>query len=173
MPVTATDLKAYLSGGASNTDKNASIGGIISSTLITDNVVANLFDNVSYAESVAGDIEYRCFYLKNTNGTDTVTAVLAWIQSQTPSGSTVIAIGLDPAGVGNGSTTGVAATPADENTAPSGVTFSTSPVDAASGLAIGTMTAGQAIAIWIRRTITALAPSVAHDPATIRIQGTP
>ena len=35
--IETTDIKIYLSGGATNTDPNASLGGIISSTELVDN----------------------------------------------------------------------------------------------------------------------------------------
>jgi hypothetical protein len=172
MAVVASDLKIFLSGGASNSNPNNSIGGIISSSEVSTTVMNNLFDNVSDAEAVAGDVEYRCIYLSNENATDTLNAAAVFIQSNTPSGDSAIAIGLDPAGIGNGSTTGVAATPANENTAPAGVTFST-PSDSGSALAIGTLDAGEVQAIWIRRTISAAAASAASDPFTLRVTGTP
>lgn len=172
MAVVASDLKIYLSGGGSNTDPNASIGGAVSSTEVSSTPMNNLFDNVSDAEAVAGDVEYRCVYLSNDNATDTLNSAAVFIQSNTPSGDSTIAIGLDPAGIGNGTSTGVAATPANESTAPAGVTFST-PADSASALAIGNLDAGEAQAVWIRRTISAGAASQASDPFTLRVTGTP
>ena len=59
MPIVSADIKYRLSGGASNSDQNASLGGVKSS----NEASASLFDNVSSAEAVSGDTEYRCFYV--------------------------------------------------------------------------------------------------------------
>jgi len=67
MAIATTDHKAYLTGGSANTNVNLSLGGAISATLITDNVINNLFDNVSTAESLAGMTDYRCIAIKNEN----------------------------------------------------------------------------------------------------------
>jgi len=170
MPITATDINFYLSGGATNTNPNASLGGAISTTQITDATLNNLFDDVTGAESSAGDTEYRCFYVKNDHATLTWQTVVAWIASNTPSPGTTVDIGLDPAGVGDGATTGVATTIADEGTAPTGVTFS-APASAAAGLAIGNIPPGQAIAVWVRRTVSAGAAAYNNDQVTIQFQG--
>lgn len=176
MPVIASDMKWYLSGGSSNTDPNASLGGIISSTEITTNTLANLFDNVSSSEAAVGDVEYRCAYLKNTNGSASLTNTKLWIQSNTPSVSTIMAIALDPAGITDGvSPPAVVASPLDENNPPPGVDFNLSPlpVDEPSAIVIGTMVAGACIAVWFRRTVSAATGAAAHDASTYRVEGIP
>jgi hypothetical protein len=169
MPIAQADIDFHLSGGGANADPNASLGGTISGTQITDATVANLFDNVSGAESSAGDTEYRCFYLKNAHASLTWQGVNVWIGTNTPSADTDVEIGLDPAGVGEGSTTGVAATVADESTAPAGVTFS----KPASGspLNVGDIPAGSAIAVWVKRTVSAGASAYNADSVIIEAQG--
>lgn len=177
MAVTASDMKFRLSGGLSNTDQNASIGGAISETDVVSNTLQNLFDNVSGAQAASGITEYRCIYILNDHATDTINSLVIWIQSNTPSADTIIAIALDPAGIGDGTSTGVAATPSplDESTPPPGVDFAVSPlpVDEATAISIGTLTAGQAQAVWIRRIVSAAAVAVSNDAATLRISGTP
>lgn len=172
MAVTNADMKVYLSGGPGASTPAASIGDEISSTQITDNSLENLFDNIAPAEATAGLIDYRCFYLKNTHASDDLDATVIWINSNTPSTTTTIAIGLDPAGVGDGAATGVAATPVNDVTAPAGVTFST-PTTEGAGLAIGQIDNGECQAVWVRRTITAGTASAAHDAFTLKISGTP
>lgn len=172
MAVVSSDLKFYLSGGGSNTDPNAALGGVISSTEVSATAMNNLFDNVSDAEATAGDTEYRCAYIVNTNGTDTLNSAAIYIQSNTPSGDSALNIGLDPVGNGDGSTDGIAATIANESTAPAGVTFSAA-ADSGSALAIGTLGPGEGRAVWFRRVIGAAAASQASDPFTLRVTGTP
>lgn len=112
----------------------------------------NVFDSVSPINSLVGSVEYRCLYISNT-GTTTVNDVKVWIKTQT-TGPDDLDIGLDPAGVGNGSTTGVAVVTALETAAPAGVVF-TRPLTYATGLSVGTLAPGDGIALWERRTVPA------------------
>lgn len=161
MAIASTDIKYRLSGGASNTDPAAALGGVASTT--TD-VGSAYFDDVTSAEAVAGDIEYRCIYVKNTHASLTLIGATVWIQTNTPSTSTDAAIGL-----GTSAINGTEQTVANENTAPTGVTFS-SPTSFATGLSIGDLAAGAHKAVWVRRTVTAGAAS-ASDGFTLRVQG--
>ena len=160
MSIISTDIQYRLSGGASNSDPAASLGGVKSSTARG----TNIFDDVSSAEAVAGDIEYRCIYIHNAHGTLTYQAPKIWIQTNTPSADTTVAIGL-----GTSAVNGTEQTVGDESTAPSGVSFS-SPTDFAGGIALTDIPAGQHRAIWERRTVTAGAAAYA-DSYTLRVQG--
>lgn len=164
MPITSTDIEYRLSGGASNTDPNASIGGIKSSTEIGTGL-HNLFDVVGSAETTAGDTEYRCFYVHNAHGTLTLTSAVAFIQSQTPSADTSVEIGVGAAAV-NATETATA----DESTAPSGVTFFAA-ANLGAALALGDIPAGQHRAVWVKRIVGAGAAAYTDDQATIRVQG--
>lgn len=117
-------------------------------TITVANNTNTLFDDIAVADSIAGDTEYRCFYVKNAHGSTSMVDAVLWIDTQTP-GADSIEIGLDAAGAG-----GTATTIANENTAPSSVTFS-APSDSSAGLSLGTLTAGQAYPVWIKRAIPA------------------
>lgn len=160
MPIISTDIKYKLSGGAANADPLLSIGGAKSSV----DSSTTIFDDVSSAEASAGDVEYRCVYILNTHATLAYQAAKVWIQAQTPSGDTDVAIGLAAAGL-NAAETAVA----NENTAPVGVTFS-APSSFAGGLSLGSIPAGQYYGVWVRRTVNAAAAS-ASDSFTLRVQG--
>jgi hypothetical protein len=155
----AVDIEYRLSGGSGNTDPAASLGGAMSST----EAGSGLFDNVSSAEAAAGDIEYRCVYVANVGTTTALTAVI-WIQANTPSGDTTIAIALGGEGVN-----GTAETVGDENTAPSGESFS-SPSSAGSGLSLGGLAQNDEYPVWIRRTVTAGAAAATSDTFTLRVR---
>ena len=160
MAIISTDIQYRLSGGASNSDPAASLGGVKSSTARG----TNIFDDVSSAEAAAGDVEYRCTYIHNNHGTLTLQGARVWIQSNTPSADTTVEIGLGTSAVnGTEQTVGAA------GTAPSGVSFS-APADYANGLVIGDIPAGQHKAIWEKRTVTAGA-AVYADSYTLRVQG--
>lgn len=160
MPIVSTDIKFRLSGGASNTDPAAALGGDKSST----DAASTIFDDVSSAEATAGDIEYRCVYVHNNHGSLTLQGAKVWIQTQTPSADTDVAIGL-----GSSAVNGTEQTVANEGTAPTSVTFS-APSSFAGGLTIGDIPAGQHKAVWVRRTVNAGA-AAASDSFALRVQG--
>jgi hypothetical protein len=166
MPISSTDLKYRLSGGASNADPNASLGGAKSSTEVTDNTDNNLFDDVSGAEHTAGDVEYRCIYCHNGHGSLTLTGAAVWIDSDTSGADSDISIA-----VGTAAVNGTEQTIADESTAPTGVSWSDAAVSRATGLSLGDLPAGQHKAVWVRRTITAGSTPQAADTCSLRFGG--
>lgn len=165
MAIVAGDIDFLLSGGGSNADPDASLGGAISSTEITDASLHNLFDVVGSAEASAGDVEYRCMYVKNSHATLTLSNAVVWIQTQTPSDDTAIAIALAGEGVN-----GTAETIADESTAPAGESF-TAPANEGAALAIGDIPPGEHQAIWVRRTVSAAASAYTGDSVVLRVKG--
>lgn len=164
----ATDIEKRYSGGVANSDPDLSLGDVMSSEVIPSNTLGNLFDNVTEPERTSGTVEYRCFYFVNTHATETLPNASIFIASQTPSAGTAVAIGLDAAGVGDGATTGVAETIPDETTPPASVAFS-APTNAATGLSVGNLAPGDAIALWVRRTVDPGTAARATDPFTIAI----
>lgn len=171
MAVELSDIDWRLSGGATNANPAAALGGAISFAELVSGIFGGLFDDASAAEATAGDIEYRCLYIFNRHAADSLTSVVVWIEVQTTSADTSLDIGLDPAGNGNGATTGVATTVANEGTAPGGVAFS-APATAGAGLSIGTLGPGEGRAIWLRRTVNAGAVAASLDRCELRVQGT-
>lgn len=165
MPVASSDILFYLSGGSGNTDPNASLGGVISTTAITPASLHNLFDAVNGSEASAGDTEYRCLYVKNTHATLSLLSAVAWLSANTPSTDDTIDIGLGTSAVG-----GTEQTVANESTAPTGVTFS-APSSFGAGLSIGDIANGSWKAIWVRRTVNASAAAYNSDSATLSVQG--
>ena len=159
MAIVSTDIQYRLSGGASNSDPALSLGGVKSST-----AASNYFDDVSSAEASAGDTEYRCVYVHNNHGTLSLIGAKVFIQTNTPSSDTDVAIGL-----GSSAINGTEQTVANESTAPTGVSFS-APTTFAGGLAIGDLAAGAHRAVWVRRTVNAGAAAYA-DSFTLRVQG--
>jgi hypothetical protein len=76
-------------------------------TITIANQANKVWDDVSKAEALAGDTEYRCLYVKNTHSTDTMSTGLLWRHTDT-AGQDVLSVELDPAGNGDGTSTGVA-----------------------------------------------------------------
>ena len=157
MPIIANEIVYRLSGGAANANANASLGGAKSSTVVP----AALFDDVTSAESAAGDTEYRCIYVHNANGTLTMQNAVLWITANTTANRIAV-------GVGSSAVNGTEQTVADENTAPTGVTFS-QPTTKGAAIALGNIPAGQHRAVWLRRAITA-ASAASNDTYSLRVE---
>jgi hypothetical protein len=160
MAIASTDIQYRLSGGAGNTSPAASLGGAKSTTAAS----ASIFDDVSSSEAVAGDTEYRCIYVHNAHGSLPLIGATLWIPTNTPSTTTTVDVG-----VGTSVVNGTEQVVADENTAPSGVTFVAAASQGA-GVALGDIPAGQSRAVWLRRTVQA-GTGAASDSATIRVTG--
>lgn len=145
MPISLTELQIRLSGGASNADEHLSFGGAMSSVQAATGTIDTLFDDITSAEAVAGQTDYRCFYAYNANATIDFTSAIIYMNTL-PGGDGVMSIGLDPGGV---NTTPTA--PADRYTAPSGVTFSSTVTSSGAALSMGTLPALGRYAFWLRR----------------------
>lgn len=166
MPSAAEIVLRY-SGGAGNTDPLASLGGALSTAaggVVDDNVLHDIFDLVSGAERLAGDIEYRGIYVRN-EGADTLFGAVIWISSDTTAAFTELDIALAAEAVN-----ATMATIANESTAPGGVTFS-HPSTEGTGLSIGDIPAGQMKGIWLRRTVSAGSTAQASDTCQISVAG--
>jgi hypothetical protein len=163
MAVLSTDLKFFLSGGADNTNPNASLGGVISSEEVVDDTLNNLFADVSGAEHAIGSTKYRCIYLVNDSASIAYNVKL-YIDSNTIAVDDTINIGKDLAGVD-----GTADTVANEDTAPDpAVTFTTAD-GYANAIDLGNIPAGQKYAFWIKRIVSAGDTAQADNEATIKV----
>lgn len=133
-------------------------------TIAITNKTLNIFDDVTKAEALSGDTEYRGLYFENSHSSDSMTDAKFWIENNTP--------GQDVINVADGDEAVNIAleTIADEDTAPSGPDFdSANPIDFASGLALPTPLAfGDFKGWWLRRTVPANV-SAAEDKNTFRI----
>lgn len=159
MSIVAADIELRYSGGAANTSPTAALGGALSTAgggTIDTGVKNDAWDDVSSAEALAGDTEYRGWYVKNNHATLTLSDARIYISADSANTSDIIDIALASEAV---STT--IATITDEQTAPVGPSF-THPTTFAGGLQLNSATGLIAQAykgIWCRRTITAAAPA--------------
>lgn len=136
------------------------------------NNFGNLWDNISSQESLDGSTEYRCIYIHNTGDTTIFTPKI-WIKQQ-PTGPDTLSIALDAAGVGDGSTTGVAAVIIDEEDSTnvlSGLTF-TSPSTQGTGLAPAQLDPGECVAYWQKRELASNNDTQAlNDTSIVSVSG--
>jgi len=165
MPILTTDIVFRLSGGSANTSPVASLGGAMSTAgggVIATGVANNLWDDVTGAQSAAGVVEHRAFYVTNTNATITWQNVVFWIDVQvaTDAAHDTVDVALASEAVN----TAIAQTLASETSVPTGVTFTT-PTTKAGGLSIGNIAASQFKGLWTRRNILAGASAAAAAPS--------
>ncbi len=168
MAIAASDIKLRISGAnASATDPNGSYGGAMSTVsggIIVTNVLNNDMDDITSAEASSGITIYHNYYYKNEHGSLTYISPKFYIDTQTNSGDTSVAMAL-VAEAKNVATTRLA----NETTAPSGITFST-PANYAGGIAIGSLDSGDYRGIWVKYIVGSSASAVL-DSYTLGIQG--
>lgn len=163
MPIIASEIQFRLSGGAANADANASLGGAISANAVSGTSLNNLFDDITGEENAASEAEYRCFYVRNGNATLTLQNAVIYVTNQVAGGA------LAEIGVGTAALGGTEQTVANENTAPTGVTYS-APATRATGLALGNIGPSSHKAVWVRRTA-ANSAAVNNDGFTWEVAG--
>ena len=145
MAIVASDIKVFLSGGQSNTNVNASLGGVPSTTEVAASALHNLWDRVDGDESKAGDTEYRIVYIQNKHASITGTNVRAYFHTNE---SSFLTIGVKEAINTN------AGALTNENTAPTGITFYAAATKSAA-VDIGDLAPNAYRALYIKRTIPA------------------
>lgn len=164
--IVTAELKWMYTGGASNSDADASLGGAVSSVEITTASDNNLFDDVSGDEASPGDTEYRCLALKNTNASITLQNSKLWFTSNTTSADDTLNMAL--------AATGLNAVPeslANESTAPTGGESFSAPASKAAGLSVGNVPASQYYPIFLQRIVSAAASAVNGNSAILKWEG--
>ena len=99
MVLSSSDLQLRLSGGATNSDATASLGGVLSSQAVSSTTLHNVFDKITGDESNAGDTEYRIVYVRN-GGSQTAENVRVYLSGNYDSG-------VQPSGLANDISIGV------------------------------------------------------------------
>lgn len=158
-PPSPTDAALYYSapeaeaGFADPGERDTSLGGYVSTTRVTGFGLNDIFRNIEDEEAENGIVLYRALALANTHPDVPWPGLRAWLEEQSVLSDATFAIGLDPAGVVDlDSETAQGETIVDEETAPSGVSFS-APDNRQDGLGIGDLPPRSAIIIWVRLTV--------------------
>ena len=160
------------SGAAGNSLAGAassSLGKYITTTTIPDATANAVFDDVSGAENAASTVDYRCVFVHNSNAANALQNAVVWLSAEVAGGAS-IAVGADTtaaSAIGSASFQSLQIT--TETSVPVGVTF-TSPTTSATGVALGTIPAGQCKAFWIRRTASNSA-ALSNDGVTFSVTG--
>lgn len=165
---TDMDLKYSVAAAAGNTTAGTqvtSLGDQVSTTSLATSGANVQFDDVSSAEALAGDTEYRCFFVCNNHATDSALNVTISVQVQATRSTWTVAAdttGVTAKGLGSAQ----ALTIANENTAPASVTGTFG-----SSAALGTIPAGSVAGFWVKRVVGASTAALTADTATLRIGG--
>lgn len=179
MAIASTDIKikgSTTAGSAGDSTAQTvaghNLGKFMSSTVIADATLDNLFPDATGDENAASNVDYQCLFIHNSHATLTLQNAVVWCSADIAGGATS-SIGLDgtPASAHN-SGSNQAVTIADKNIAPSGVTFSAAAdvASKAAGLSIGDLPAGECKALWIRRAQTN-SDAQDSDGVTISVAG--
>ena len=146
MVFTGNDIRYYKSGLTAD-----GLGGPRHNDSVSPVSLHNVFNLVSGIERASGKTKYRCIYAKNTNLTETAINPTLFIPKDTVSSTTTLYAGFDiDAGIGDGTSSGVAQSIANEATAPTNVLF-TQATDPSKGMRFGAdIPPGKAIAIWLK-----------------------
>lgn len=192
MAIVAGDLDKYLTGAGSDggvqADPDASLGSYRSSTEITDSADNNLFDDVSGAESTAGDTEYRCICIKNNHGSLELQTAKVFLQEAVVGAGNSIEFAVetpetanltngDAQSIVNESTVPTSINTTDHNGVGSGVSAWSTASDYAGGVAVNlgahdaNLGVGEQIFVWIKRIIGVGAAAAAAVDFNIRIEG--
>jgi len=155
MSLSSSNIKFYQCTTWAEGDTHG--GDIDTESEITSGVGENIFDDVSEAERVAGDTEYRKIYVRNEN-TDTWAAVKAWIESFTPAENDEIEIKMGT-NAGVQSVEGVA----------EGYVSPDSKVHA-NVLSIGDLVQNDYQAVWIKRTVSAEGDGYTENTFTLAFE---
>lgn len=170
MSVASSDIKLRYSvstGSAGLTTagvRDAALGKYVSTTDVSAPPNA-FYDDVSSAEALAGRTEYRCIFVYNSHSTDTALNVTVSITGEVAGGgATTLALDNIAAAAASGASA-LSATIASDTTVPTGVgTFGTS-------VTIGTLAAGQARAVWLKRVVGASTAALVGDGFTFNVGG--
>ena len=157
------EVDFFLSGGAANTDPNASLGGDKSTTLVDNAAEPNLFEDIGTAEADAGSEKFRLVYIEAT--TKNYTDMGVWISTPTPSADTEISLALAEEGLN-----APAAAIADEDTMPPNVVF-TRPTQDYAMIALPDMVIGDYIGLWIQRSAKAGSAGYQNDYVRLDVEG--
>jgi hypothetical protein len=156
MAITATDIVQRLTvktGTAGDTTAGTpagSLGGFTSTTAMGTGA-NSLFDDITGAENTASTVDYRAFDVLNNHATLTYQNAVAYLASEVAGGAS-IAIAIDNVGPVAKGAASQGASIATETTAPTGVGTFSAPTTSATGLALGSIPAGQVRRVWVRRT---------------------
>lgn len=165
-------VKTGSAGNSTASSATNSLGKYISTTEFTAGT-NTLYDDISGAENLADTVDYRCVFIHNSNGSNTLVGTKVWVSAETGGGASV-AIAIDTTAASALGSASAQALEAATETAPggsiTGLSYST-PTTLAAGLTLGDLTtAAPCRAFWVRRTA-AHTTALSNDGCTLSAGG--
>jgi hypothetical protein len=155
----ASDLTFHLTGGASNADPDASLGGTGSSEVLSSTALNNLFDNINPDETLSGPLtEYRAIDIVNDG--DAEARSIEFYLTDTPNSESILAIWYDSTGTQS---------IADEANEPVGANGNWSLPLVGSKLAFDDLAAAGTYRVWVKRTVDQDADNINEDTAILHV----
>jgi hypothetical protein len=166
------------SGNSATGTPGSSWGNYISTTVISNTPLDNLFTDITGAQNAADQVDYACIFIhNNTASGNSMLNTVAWLPlSLFVAGGALVALAGDTfaaSAIGSGSQQAVKITAATN--APAGVSGWVSPTSTAptfpsytNGIQLGTIAPGNCRAVWIRRSAQNTAP-VNNDGFTLEV----
>ena len=171
MPIVESDLIHRYSGSGEVGNPDASLGGAINLVdpdgVIVSDTDNNDMDDITSTEAAAGIVIYRGFFYRNEITSDVLTwmAPVFWIESQTSSGDTDIAIAI----AAEAKNLAIEVIPNEETAPGAGVSF-TQPANKVAGIAIDDLDQNDFRGHWLRYNVVAGSGSTV-DQYTIKAEG--
>jgi len=129
----------------------------------------DLFSSITSRDLALGRKDYICLFVKNNSTYPTANPIIVH-QVDLPTGSSTIKIGVDPAGKGNGFSSGIPSKIPNKNTPPAGVTFVGATSELSGVVLASSLGAGECVSFWLERTTPAgSSESVPEDSFSIGI----
>jgi len=153
----ASNCFFHLTGGASNSDPDASLGGTGSSERLNTTALNNLFDNVSPPEIESGDLtEYRAIDLVNEG--DAEAHNVSFYFTDTVNSESIVAVWYDSVGTQS---------IGDEGTEPTGASGNWTTPLVGSQLSLDDLAISGTHRLWIRRIVDQSSDNLNEDTATL------
>lgn len=180
MPILSTELKYFTSvdvgpgGSTANTTPDTSLGGFVSSSVIPNATLDNVFDDITGPENSGDQVDYQCIFVANTDATLALSNAVVYIPDLTAGGAQ-IAIAIDNIGpTAMASASAQAAVIANSLAAPVGTTSFSTPTTQGAGLNVGNiegiLNPLTCCAVWVQRTATG-GSALDNDSLTIAFVG--
>jgi hypothetical protein len=153
----ASNLFFHYTGGSSNSDPDASLGGDGSSEVLSGTALNNLFDNIDPDEIESGDrVEYRGIDLKNDG--DAEAHHVQFYFEDTSNAESLVEIWLDVTGT---------QTIGDETTEPTGASGNWTTPLVGSKLELDDLAVSGTHRLWVKRTVDQSADNINEDTAVL------
>lgn len=177
MPISPSDILWKLSAASSavgdsmmSSGPGTNLGKYMSSDTITDNVIDNVFTDLTGSQNATSQVDYQCIFIHNSNATLTLFNTVVWITNEVAGGANIALANDNMGATIHNSTTAQATQISFHTTTPVGIGPFSSPTTQPAAISLGSIGPQQCAALWIRRTATNSGP-LNLDGITLMVHG--